>query len=209
MSRGYEACPDFSYSPDLHLTINGQALGIAVITNITREKDEKTAEEVRKRRIYFKKKNYRVLWMIEERTPALDGHHQGLFLWRTEAEAANKTGEDRLWELYLKGLIRDEQFFRLYDFPVKAAHQLVDVRSLCHVRFQKSGSKVRIHRYLREGMPRMTRVFHLATGSEWPLTAVLNITDDKLDCGEPVEEKSMRRRFLQDYERRLTKRRLD
>ena len=207
--RGFEAFPDFLYYPDLLLTIDDQSCGISVITNLTPENDERTGEEVRKRRQYFKKKHVPVLWIIEERSPILEQHGQSIFLWRTELEAANKTKEDRLWELYVKGLIRDEQFFRLYDFPVKAADQLVDVRSLCQIRYHESGSKIRVHRYLREGMPKPNHVFHLATGSAWRLAEGLNNRDKQLDFGDSDEEKSMRQRFLQDFEQRVTERRFE
>jgi competence CoiA-like predicted nuclease len=94
----------WKYYPDIIVGNSKTELAITILTDVTASKDTRLVKQIKKRNEYFKTKNLKPIWFVEETEQSVDMDRRVIHLWEAELDIAVKMEEDLKWEATLDHL---------------------------------------------------------------------------------------------------------
>lgn len=202
VDAGNSLFQDCKERPEIGLLVKGKRFGMERIEGITPETDKRIARDVTRKRRSYKVKKMPVLWLLTPGRESDTGDSRQLYLWESEAAAANRTAEDQAWELHAKGHIRDASFFRLFGYEPDVAHERVVVNSVTEAAVVDGKPVCRTKRFLVDRKEAPIRAF-LLWQSPWVAMEDLTlIRDGSFACGDRASEEEARKAFDREVRNR-------
>lgn len=191
----------WKYYPDIIIENNKTELAITILTDVTAKKDSKLVQQIKKRNEYFKTKNLKPIWFVEETEQSVDMNRRVIHLWEAELDIAVKMEEDQKWEAALDHLKTENNLFNLFNYHHQNAPSTYEVFSLYHVKSTETNITFTVQRFLKDQISHPYRAFALNEAYEIKMATAL-LTEDTLQLSDLLIEDQQRKSFLQEILKR-------
>lgn len=187
----------WKYYPDIIIENSKTELAITILTDVTATKDSRLVQQIKKRNEYFKTKNLKPIWFVEETEQSVDMDRRVIHLWEAELDIAVKMEEDLKWEEALEHLKTENNLFDLFNYHHQNAPSNYEVFSLYYVKSTETNITFTIQRFLKDQINHPYRAFALNEAYEIKMATAL-LTEDTMQLGDPLIENQQRESFLQE-----------
>ncbi|WP_214829666.1 competence protein CoiA family protein [Exiguobacterium algae] len=196
-----KATEKWRYYPDIIVKNVEKEIAITVLTNVTKNRDERLASQIIKRNTYFKEKGLIPIWFIENTEQSIDLGRHVIHLWEAELNLAMKTPEDLMWETLLNETKSDQSLFELFDYHHQNTPNSYKVRSLYYIQSKEDRIQFSVRRFIEDEQKSPFRAFALNGGYEISLSTAM-LTTKTLQLSDPKIEMQLRNSFLQELEQK-------
>ncbi|WKA56985.1 competence protein CoiA family protein [Planococcus shenhongbingii] len=187
----------WKYYPDIIIENSKTELAITILTDVTETKDSRLVQQIKKRNKYFKTKNLKPIWFVEETEQSVDMDRRVIHLWEAELDIAVKMKEDLKWEDTLNHLKTENNLFDLFNYHHQNAPRKYEVFSLYYVKSTETNITFTIQRFLKDQISHPYRAFALNEAYEIKMATAL-LTEDTMQLSDPLIEAQQRESFLQE-----------
>lgn len=185
----------WKYYPDIIIENSKTELAITILTDVTATKDSRLVQQIKKRNDYFKTKNLKPIWFVEETEQSVDMDRRVIHLWEAELDIAVKMEEDLKWEEALDHLKMKNSLFDLFNYHHQNAPRKYEVFSLYYVKSTETKITFTVQRFLKDQISHPYRAFALNEAYEIKMATAL-LTEDTLQLSDPLIENQQRESFL-------------
>lgn len=185
----------WKYYPDIIVENSKAELAITILTDVTATMDSRLVQQIKKRNDYFKTKNLKPIWFVEETEQSVDMDRRVIHLWEAELDIAVKMKEDLKWEDTLNHLKTENNLFDLFNYHHQNAPRKYEVFSLYYVKSSETNITFTVQRFLKDQISHPYRAFALNKVYEIKMATAL-LTEDTLQLSDPLIENQQRESFL-------------
>lgn len=183
------------YYPDIIVKNKREEIAITILTNVTANKDDNLVKQIKKRNLFYKNKNMKSIWFVEDAELSLDLEYHVIHLWEAELDIAIKTEEDILWETALNNLEVNYSIYKLFDYYFKNLPKSYDVRSLYYVHTTDTNIVFTVHRFILDEIKHPFRAFAINKGYQISLSKAL-WTEESMQLSDHDIENENRNSFI-------------
>ncbi|WP_211653310.1 DUF3895 domain-containing protein [Planococcus alpniumensis] len=187
----------WKYYPDIIVNNKKAELAITILTDVTANKDSNLVRKIKKRNEYFKSKNLKPIWFVEETEQSIDLAHRVVHLWEAELDIAIRMEEDIEWESAIKQLELNNNLFDIFDYHHQSLPTTLDVFSLYYVKSTETNITFTVQRFIKDQLSHPYRAFALNHPYEIKMATAL-WTEDSMQLSDPIVEEQQREVFVKE-----------
>jgi hypothetical protein len=190
-----KAKENWRYYPDIILKNKDHEIAITILTNVTANKDNTFVKQIKKRNTYYKNKNMKPIWFVEDAELSINFEHHVIHLWEAELDLAVKTEEDLIWEDTLNELDLNYSIYELFNYYHASLPKSYDVRSVYYVHSTDTNIVFTVHRFILDEINYPFRAFAINNGYQISLSKAL-WTTETIQLSDPNIETENRANFI-------------
>lgn len=187
----------WKYYPDIIVNNKKAELAITILTDVTANKDSKLVRQIKRRNEYFKSKNLKPIWFVEETEQSIDIAHRVVHLWEAELDIAVKMEEDQKWESAIKRLEITNNLFDVFKYHYKNLPDKMDVFSLYYVKSSETNITFTVQRFIKDQLSHPYRAFAMNNPYEIKMATAL-WTEDSMQLSDTIVEEQQREAFVKE-----------
>lgn len=187
----------WKYYPDIIVNNDKNEIAITILTDVTATKDSRLVQQIKKRNEYFKTKNLKPIWFVEETEQSIDMERRVIHLWEAELDIAVKMEEDIKWEEDINDLEIQNNLFDLFNYHYQSIPSNYEAFSLYYVKSTETNITFTVQRFMKDQKSYPYRAFALNDSYEIKMSTAL-LTDDTMQLSDPLIEDQQRKNFLKE-----------